>query len=212
MHGLMMDMPLLISSLIRHADRFHGATEIVSKTVEGAGKDGTGAVHRYDYRAEWLRFTETISRGGEQVTPLHERVVQSLADIADSQSGLLLTMGEDGALVLDSRWQWPGIDVPATALSPEAAAFFEREQFILDLDDLREGRDVFGEIEHIPDWLRDDRKAWAIVPLIHYQRLVGLVVLSRRLEVRELLTLDQRHFRALAGIQEKPFRVLPADS
>ena len=34
MHGLMMDQPLLISDLIRHADRHHGATEIVSKTVE----------------------------------------------------------------------------------------------------------------------------------------------------------------------------------
>ena len=34
MQGLMMDVPLLISDLIRHADRHHGATEIVSKTVE----------------------------------------------------------------------------------------------------------------------------------------------------------------------------------
>jgi acyl-CoA synthetase (AMP-forming)/AMP-acid ligase II len=44
MHGLMMDAPLLISDLIRHADRHHGATEIVSKTVED------GAIHRYTYR------------------------------------------------------------------------------------------------------------------------------------------------------------------
>ncbi len=43
MQGLMMDMPLLISDLIRHADRHHGATEIVSKTVED------GAIHRYTY-------------------------------------------------------------------------------------------------------------------------------------------------------------------
>ena len=43
MLGLMMDMPLLISDLIRHADRHHGATEIVSKTVEGS-------MHRYTYR------------------------------------------------------------------------------------------------------------------------------------------------------------------
>jgi 3-(methylthio)propionyl---CoA ligase len=43
MMGLMMDMPLLISDLIRHADRHHGATEIVSKTVEGG-------MHRYTYR------------------------------------------------------------------------------------------------------------------------------------------------------------------
>ena len=36
MLGLMMNWPLLISSLIRHAERCHGDTEIVSRTVEGA--------------------------------------------------------------------------------------------------------------------------------------------------------------------------------
>src|SRR5512147_186818 len=54
MHGLMMDMPLLVSELIRHADRHHGDTEIVSKTVEGAGP-GSPAVHRYSYRAAHTR-------------------------------------------------------------------------------------------------------------------------------------------------------------
>jgi fatty-acyl-CoA synthase len=44
MQGLMMDMPLLISSLIEHADRHHGDTEIVSKTVED------GSIHRYSFR------------------------------------------------------------------------------------------------------------------------------------------------------------------
>ena len=43
MNGLMMQMPLLISSLIRHADRHHGDTEIVSRRVEGD-------IHRYTYR------------------------------------------------------------------------------------------------------------------------------------------------------------------
>jgi fatty-acyl-CoA synthase len=43
MHGLMMDTPLLISSLIQHADRCHGDAEIVSRTVEGP-------IHRYTYR------------------------------------------------------------------------------------------------------------------------------------------------------------------
>jgi fatty-acyl-CoA synthase len=55
MHGLMMDVPLLITDLIRFADRNHGDTEIVSKTVEGQGKDGTGAVHRYTYREAHAR-------------------------------------------------------------------------------------------------------------------------------------------------------------
>src|SRR5207244_13548067 len=43
MQGLMMDVPLLISGLLQHADRHHADTEIVSKTVDGS-------VHRYTYR------------------------------------------------------------------------------------------------------------------------------------------------------------------
>ena len=43
MFGQMMDIPLQISSLIRHADRHHGDTEIVTRTVEGP-------IHRYTYR------------------------------------------------------------------------------------------------------------------------------------------------------------------
>ncbi len=35
MNGLMMQTPLLISSLIEHADRHHGDTEVVSRRVEG---------------------------------------------------------------------------------------------------------------------------------------------------------------------------------
>src|SRR5688572_8578990 len=53
MNGLMMDMPLLISDLIRHADRHHGDTEIVSKRVEG--KTHGGDFHRYTYREAHTR-------------------------------------------------------------------------------------------------------------------------------------------------------------
>ncbi|CAN7726867.1 3-(methylthio)propionyl-CoA ligase [Paraburkholderia hospita] len=43
MNGLMMQTQLLISSLIVHADRHHGDTEIVSRRVEGD-------IHRYTFR------------------------------------------------------------------------------------------------------------------------------------------------------------------
>jgi len=42
MQGLMMDVPLMISSLIRHADRYHGDTQIVSRTVDAIRKDTAG--------------------------------------------------------------------------------------------------------------------------------------------------------------------------
>ena len=37
------------------------------------------------------------------------------------------------------------------------------------------------------------------------------VVLARRFDTRDLLTLDNRHFRALRGPRDLPFRLLPAD-
>src|SRR5262252_6099427 len=69
LRGLMMDVPLLISSLITHADRFHGDVEIVSRTVEGPGKDGAGAVHRYTYRdahQRARRVAQSLERLGVQ--------------------------------------------------------------------------------------------------------------------------------------------------
>jgi acyl-CoA synthetase (AMP-forming)/AMP-acid ligase II len=42
MQGLMMERPLLISALIKHAATYHRDTEVVTRTVEGA-------IHRYTY-------------------------------------------------------------------------------------------------------------------------------------------------------------------
>jgi uncharacterized protein len=39
----------------------------------------------------------------------------------------------------------------------------------------------------------------------------SLVVLANRYGVRDLLTLDERHFRVLRGPGGRPFRLLPAD-
>ncbi len=49
MRGLMMDTPLLVTDLLRHADRHHGDTEIVTRRVEG------DFIHRYTYRDAHLR-------------------------------------------------------------------------------------------------------------------------------------------------------------
>jgi len=142
--------------------------------------------HRYDYRAEWLRFTDTIGRAGPTAAPLRERIVQAVADITDSPRGLLLTPRDDGVLSLDARWQWRSIEVPSEAISAQGGRFFEDSQFILDLDDLRSGR-----VEGIPEaacpaWLVEDPSAWALVPLLHYERLVGVVVLARAPVARRL--------------------------
>jgi hypothetical protein len=52
--GSMMSQPLLISSLIQHADRYYSNVEIVSRRVEGD-------VHRYTYRDCHRRSPGTVT-------------------------------------------------------------------------------------------------------------------------------------------------------
>ena len=141
--------------------------------------------HRYDYRAEWLRFTQTIGRGDSGAT-LEERTIQALGDITDSTSGLLLVPGDRGELTLAARWQWRTLDVPAEAMSSDARQFFERDGYIVDCDALRRGVVLRGEDAVVPTWLRDEPRAWALVPLLHFERLVGVIVLARPAHHREL--------------------------
>ena len=140
--------------------------------------------HRYDYRSEWLRFTRTIGTAADRASPLEERVVKAVADIAESPAGLLLAPDETGQLVLAARWQWPTAEVPPLAMGGDAVTFFENQGFIVDLDDLRAGTDVRGEGAVVPGWLIEESRAWALVPLIHYSRLTGVVVLARPAQAR----------------------------
>ena len=75
MLGLMMDRPLLVSDLLRHADRHHGAIEIVSKTVE------TGAIHRYTYHDAHVRA---------------RRLANALKRLGVQQSDRVATLGWNG--------------------------------------------------------------------------------------------------------------------
>ncbi len=142
--------------------------------------------HRYDYRAEWLRFTQTLGQSGDNPHSLHERVIQALADITDSPSGLLLLPNELGSYELASRWQWPDIDVPAAAMSDQMALLLESGSFVVDLDDVRQGNNRYGEAELLPEWLAANDSAWALVPLLHFDRLTGVIVLRRPLAPRNL--------------------------
>ncbi len=135
--------------------------------------------HRYDYRAEWIRFTDTIGRPGSDSAPFHERVVKAIADITDSPAGILLMPDDSGRLTLQSRWNWQTIQVPARACTSRTIPFFEETGHIIEFDALR--ADQVEEIDPgaIPEWMTNDSHTWAAVPLVHFDRLAGIVLLAR---------------------------------
>jgi len=129
--------------------------------------------HRYDYRTEWMRFGETIGRPGSDAPALGERVAKAVADITDSSGALLLLRGEDGRLTLETQWNWD-IDFPETpSLSRGLAVRLEQTGWIIDIEAME------GDAGALPDWVKGDGRGWALVPLIHFGKLIGAILLAR---------------------------------
>lgn len=143
--------------------------------------------HRYDYREEWLRFNHTIGRAPHaDGASLAARAVKAIADITESPAGLLLMPNEQAELELTACWNWPAIEVPALAGHYQLSGLIEQHGHIIALDEVRSGVDRYGELGLVPIWLTQAEDAWAMVPLIHFERLVGVVVLARPLIERKL--------------------------
>ena len=159
--------------------------------------------HRYDYRAEWLRFTGTIGRSGGEAAPLGERVIEAFADILDAPGGMLLVADESGVVDPAAAWNWPGMRLAAGEPRP-ATEFWravEAEGRILDLDAARRERGAAKDRAlPFPTWMLGDPAAWVGVPLIHHERLVGIVLLAAP-DYRRLLDWEDFDLLRTAGRQ-----------
>ena len=133
--------------------------------------------HRYDYRAEWLRFAATVGRSGPDAPPLGERLIKAFADIVDSPGGVLLVADENGAVAEAATWNWQGRDFAPDPFDGPRWQALEARPKILDIDALRQGAAGGSEFP-LPEWIARDETAWAGVPLVHNERLVGIVLLA----------------------------------
>ena len=137
--------------------------------------------HRYDYRTEWLRFTETLGHAGPDAAPLGERIVKAFADIVDAPGGLLLVNENGRSIATAANWNW-GVSSPTAEQLQDTGDFWsqlETSGQILEVQAIREG---WAASEHrdiqVPAGILDEAASWALIPLIHHDRLTGVVLLA----------------------------------
>ena len=137
--------------------------------------------HRYDYRAEWIRFNHTLAQADAEGGMLDERVVQALSEITEAQGGLMLVC--DGAHVLHpgACWNWDTLSTAQASADGMLGNWLEASGHITEIDALRKGD--YGDVDEIatliPQWMLDESNAWVLVPLIHRDQLIGAVLLKR---------------------------------
>jgi len=123
MRAQMMDMPLLVSSLIAHADRSHGDAEIVSRTVEGP-------IHRYTY-------TEAHQRS--------KRLAQALTRLGVKQGERAGTLAWNGFRHFELYYGVAGMGAVIHTVNPRLFP----EQLVFIVNDA-EDRYVFFDLTFLP--------------------------------------------------------------
>jgi putative PEP-CTERM system histidine kinase len=148
--------------------------------------------YRYDYRVEWLRFTAMLSTKSSP-DEVGQLVIRGLADMVESPGGgLWFKALGDERYVQSATWNLPVLADGETPDSPFCRMLAERE-WLFDLDPKRMQRTPEADAV-LPAWLSALPSAWAAVPLIVGDGLIGFVVLLQprahfdlNWEVRDLL-------------------------
>lgn len=136
----------------------------------------------YDYREEWLRFTRTLSEGGNK---LGERTVQAVADLVESPGGTLCIKRSTDWCEPVAHWNLT-LAIQAEPAGSPLCQFLSARQWVIDLDELHADPDKYDHLR-LPDWLIGNARARFVVPLILNEGLFGFVVLAHP---RSALTLN----------------------
>lgn len=142
--------------------------------------------HRYDYRAEWLRFTATLHRPEDGRLSLPARVIKSIADMVEADGGLLIGRDPIGHFVLAAEWPSGAMAWRADAQWGDFAAWLAASGRIVQFDEVRSGNAPEEETAGTPAWVIEDRNHWIAVPLDNQGELEGFLLLSRPLIDRAL--------------------------
>ncbi len=136
--------------------------------------------YRYDYREEWLRLIRLLS-GQDTTIPLFERVIWALGEIVESSGGLLwLCSSQKRGCHLAAYRNQPAPEMHDNHNDglTSLVTFLDQRQWIVNLEEYQKRPDVYEELE-LPEWLLAVDSAWLIVPLIHDDKVLGFVVLTR---------------------------------
>jgi putative PEP-CTERM system histidine kinase len=132
--------------------------------------------YRYDYREEWLRFTQTLSaKNSPQEMGL--QIVRGLADMLESPGGgLWMKMRDEPAFTQTARWNMAQTIDKEDVKSP-LCQFMLSSGWVINLEEYRAFRRRYGQLV-LPEWLQRLEQAWLVLPLIAGDELIGFVVLA----------------------------------
>jgi putative PEP-CTERM system histidine kinase len=132
--------------------------------------------YRYDYREEWLRFTQTLSTQ-DSPQAMGQQVIRGLANMVESPAGgLWLREQGQGIYVQAARWNIPPSE-SAEGHDGSLCQFLIHSGWVINLEEFRCFPVRYSDLT-LPDWLSGIPSAWLVIPLMVSKEMTGFVILT----------------------------------
>ena len=160
--------------------------------------------YRYDYREEWLRFTNALA-SQDGFREMGQHVIKGLADMVESPAGSLWLKNSSGSFYAQaSCWNMPVTSVTESA-DGSLSRFMQESGWIVNLEEYRSVPQRYENLE-LPSWMAEIPNAWMVVPLAVGNEMIGFVILATARtelevdwEVNDLLKTAGRQAGAFLG-------------
>jgi len=132
--------------------------------------------YRYDYREEWLRFTQTLT-AQDSPQSMGQQVIRGLANMVESPAGTLwLREAGQDSYRQSARWNLPEC-VSVEPVNSPLCSFLLTSGWVINLEEYRCFPARYNGFE-LPTWLSELPNAWLIIPLMAGSEMHGFVILS----------------------------------
>ena len=139
--------------------------------------------HRYDYRSEWLRFTDTLGRSGPDSEAAAASASSRLSPTSSTRRADCCWSATAAAGSTSRRrgtGRRPARPPTSSKMRRSSGTRVEASGRILEFEGAprRLGRRASDKALPVPPWMLADPPVWAGIPLVHHDRLIGIVVLA----------------------------------
>ena len=151
--------------------------------------------NKYDYGEVWLSFTNRLSQSDTNPEELRRTMLRAIADIMDATGGVMWQRSVTDAYGVVATWE---IDPQRLQNIPESHALItvltEANQVIAIREEAEQAT-IDGQAR-VPTWLLELPRAWLLMPIIHGDELLAIVLLCEARAAQQLSWED----RTLLGI------------
>ncbi len=132
---------------------------------------------KYDYGEVWLSFTNRLSQSDSTPDELRRSMLRAIVDIMDATGGVMWRRNLTGAFGVDTHWEIERLRIQDIPEGHPLLAALTDDGGIVDLH-AAAGQVTVEQLARIPAWLLALPRAWLLMPIVHGDELLAIVLLG----------------------------------